>query len=70
LHFEVEDNGPGIPEENREKVLSRGMRLDSHEKGQGIGLAVVVEIVARYNGNIEVGDAELGGARILVSFPA
>jgi len=69
LVFEVEDNGPGIPEEKREGVLSRGMRLDSHEAGQGIGLAVVVEIVARYNGTIEIKDSELGGSQISVSFP-
>ena len=50
-------------------MLSRGMRLDSQEAGQGIGLAVVVEIVARYNGEIQISDAQLGGARISVSFP-
>ena len=69
LLFCIEDNGPGIPEENRERVLSRGMRLDSQEAGQGIGLAVVVEIVARYNGTIEINDAELGGTKIQVTFP-
>ncbi|MDG1910176.1 MAG: ATP-binding protein [Pseudomonadales bacterium] len=70
LLFEVEDNGLGIPKGKRDGVLSRGMRLDSQEAGQGIGLAVVVEIVARYNGEIQISDAQLGGARISVSFPA
>ena len=69
LLFEVEDNGLGIPKGKRDGVLSRGMRLDSQEAGQGIGLAVVVEIVARYNGEIQISDAQLGGARISVSFP-
>lgn len=70
LLFEIEDNGLGIPLAKREGVLSRGMRLDSQEAGQGIGLAVVVEIVARYNGTIDINDSELGGTRISVSFPA
>jgi two-component system sensor histidine kinase PhoQ len=69
LMFEIEDNGTGIPLEKREGVLSRGMRLDSQEAGQGIGLAVVVEIVARYNGTIKIKDAALGGTQISVSFP-
>ncbi len=66
----VEDDGPGIAISDRARVLERGTRLDSREAGQGIGLAVVAEIVARYGGGIEIGNSEiLGGAKITVTLP-
>ena len=65
----VEDDGPGIPSERRAAIMERGTRLDSDTPGQGIGLAVVAEIVARYGGKVVVGDAEIGGARFTVTFP-
>ncbi|MBL4679912.1 MAG: GHKL domain-containing protein [Pseudomonadales bacterium] len=64
----VEDDGSGIEEMHRTKMLNRGSRLDSHEAGQGIGLAVVVEIVNRYGGEIKIEDSILGGAKVSVSF--
>jgi len=67
LMMVVEDDGPGITEENRSRILSRGTRLDSKESGQGIGLAVVAEIVERYGGKMEVGESLLGGAKITVA---
>lgn len=66
LLFRVDDNGPGIPREKRDKVLQRGMRADTSEAGQGIGLAVVADIVASYNGEIGILDSPLGGAQIHV----
>jgi len=68
LKIVVEDDGPGIEEINRSKILSRGSRLDSRESGQGIGLAVVVEIVNRYGGQIEIEDSILGGAKVSITF--
>ncbi len=69
VQLSVEDNGFGIPESDRGRVLERGLRLDSRESGQGIGLAIVAEIVDRYNGEIEIGNSALGGARVIASFP-
>ena len=66
LTIEVEDDGPGIPEEMRTQVLARGMRGDSTQPGYGIGLAMVQDIVAVYGGSIEIGDSPLGGASFLV----
>ncbi len=68
IEITIEDDGPGIPIERREQVLERGTRMDSRAPGQGIGLAVVIEIVARYDGTITIGDSELGGALIRLSF--
>jgi len=64
----VEDDGPGIPADQREGVLQRGARLDSRALGQGIGLAVVTEIVDRYRGKIEIAASELGGAKVKITF--
>lgn len=68
LELIVEDDGPGIPLERRKQVLERGTRMDSRAPGQGIGLAVVTEIVDRYDGEIEVDHSDLGGAKITVRF--
>ena len=62
----VEDDGPGIPEVLREEVLRRGHRLDEIEDGQGIGLAVVADLVKLYGGDLEIGSSALGGASITV----
>ncbi|MBT4491634.1 MAG: GHKL domain-containing protein, partial [Gammaproteobacteria bacterium] len=66
LTIVVEDDGPGIDVSDRDRVLERGLRLDSMESGQGIGLAVVSEIVGRYGGQVKVEESVLGGARISV----
>jgi len=67
LNLEVEDNGPGIAVDERQQLLQRGVRGDERVDGHGLGLAIVLEIVSAYNGEITIGGSELGGARISVS---
>jgi len=67
LWLRVEDDGPGVPAAERSSILRRGVRLDSHAEGQGIGLAIVRDIVASYNGSIEIADSALGGALFSVT---
>jgi len=67
MRIVVEDDGPGIPEEARDALLQRGMRLDESAPGQGIGLAVVTDIAASYGGNVAITTSSLGGAKIAVS---
>ena len=62
----VADDGPGIPLEMRERVLRRGERADQQVPGQGIGLSVASGIVRLYEGKLEIGESESGGARILI----
>lgn len=69
LCITVEDDGPGIPEHKQEYVLQRGARADTLLQGQGIGLAVVTDIVSSYKGTIRVSSSELGGARLDIRFP-
>jgi signal transduction histidine kinase len=70
----VEDDGGGIPEEHRERVFERFVRLDEARArdagGSGLGLAIVKEIVAAHGGTVVVSSAELGGARFVVRLPA
>ena len=66
---EVEDDGPGVPVEARARVLERGARADSVHSGQGIGLAVVVELVEAYGGRLAISDSKLGGARVTLEIP-
>lgn len=65
----VEDNGKGIPAEEKEKVFQRGARLDSSLPGQGIGLAMVAELVNDIGGKIRIEDSLAGGARFVIEIP-
>ena len=65
----VEDDGPGIEEALRDKVLQRGVRADSRSPGQGIGLAVCDEIVASYQGTLTIEKSVLEGALFRVRLP-
>lgn len=64
LRITVEDDGPGIPPGLQNFVLQRGARTDSLSAGEGIGLAVVKDIVSSYRGSIGIGESDTGGARI------
>ena len=69
LSISIEDDGPGIPEELRERVLRRGERGDQNLPGQGLGLTLADEILRLYGGRLEIGRSDLGGARIDLFFP-
>ena len=69
LVIQVEDDGPGVPEESRKEILKRGVRLDSRAAGHGVGLATVITIIEGYRGKLEIGDSYLGGALFRVVLP-
>jgi len=66
LELWVDDDGPGVPPGDRLRVLQRGERLDRQNPGQGIGLAVVEDIVSSYGGQLTLADSPLGGASFKV----
>lgn len=67
IRLQVEDNGPGIEAGKREQLLQRGVRGDERVEGHGLGLAIVLEIVSAYHGDIAITRAESGGARVSVT---
>ncbi|AWF83391.1 histidine kinase [Microbulbifer sp. A4B17] len=66
LFIRVTDNGPGLDSEKWEAVTQRGVRADEQQPGQGIGLAVVVDIVESYEGQINAAPLPQGGTEITV----
>lgn len=58
----VEDDGRGIPDEEKEKIFNRSYTTDE-ERGSGLGMFLVNMLLESYGGNIVVKDSELGGAR-------
>jgi len=62
----VDDNGPGIPPEVRERIFRPFFTTKS--RGTGLGLAIVQKIVLTHDGKITVGDSPDGGARFQVRF--
>mgnify|MGYP006267801867 CR=1 FL=1 len=73
LRVEVEDTGPGIPEDQRARVFERFYRLDAsrsrEDGGTGIGLAIARSIVEAHEGRIWVDAAPGGGSRFVVELP-
>ena len=66
----VEDDGPGLPPDQREAALERGARMDETTPGSGLGLSIVVELTRAYGGKITLADSELGGLKVLLELPA
>lgn len=64
----IEDDGPGVPVGQRERILKRGERLDRQHPGQGIGLAVVKDIIDSYDARLTLDDSPLGGAALRIAF--
>ncbi|WP_043334919.1 sensor histidine kinase [Belnapia moabensis] len=66
----VEDDGPGLPEDERERVLARGVRLDEAAPGSGLGLAIVRDLVELHGGGLALEAAPSGGLRARLTLPA
>lgn len=69
LVLAVGDDGDGIPPGYESEILRRGARADSANLGQGLGLAIVVEIVSAYGGSLHTDHSPLGGALFTVRLP-
>ncbi len=65
----VEDDGPGLPADQRDAVLKRGTRLDEAAPGSGLGLSIVDELVKSYGGQLALGTAQLGGLEVRLELP-
>jgi signal transduction histidine kinase len=74
VRLTIDDDGPGIPESQRQRVLKRFVRLDEarsrHDGGSGLGLAIVDEVVRDHGGSVFIRQSPAGGARLEVRLPA
>jgi two-component system, OmpR family, sensor histidine kinase PrrB len=67
----VEDDGPGVPPEERERLLEPFARgRDARPDGTGLGLAIVAQQATLHGGDLELGDAAGGGLAVEVRLPA
>ena len=69
----IDDDGPGIPEEQYKNVFKPFYRLDKsrslNQSGVGLGLAIVEDIINSHGGNIQLGKSKLNGLQVKVSLP-
>ena len=62
--LEVSDNGPGFPKKGRSSLLEP--YVTGRDKGTGLGLAIVGKIVQDHSGELELADADDGGAKVVI----
>jgi signal transduction histidine kinase len=70
LSVVVTDDGPGLNDEQKQRVIERGERLDESKPGSGLGLGIVKEIASLYGGTLTLGRAEAGGLSAELDLPA
>jgi signal transduction histidine kinase len=65
----VEDDGPGLPPEQRAEATTRGRRLDETKPGSGLGLSIVADLAKVYGGALELDDSDMGGLKASLRLP-
>jgi signal transduction histidine kinase len=70
LLIKIEDDGPGLTEEEARAVLKRGVKLDEKVQGSGLGLDIVKELVDVYGGSLQLKRSVLGGLLAELRLPA
>ena len=70
VELAIEDDGPGFPEEKIDLMMERGKRGDQYGSGQGLGLAVAVDILNAYEAELAIERSTLGGAKVAMTLPA
>ena len=66
----IEDDGSGIPPQERETIFARGARLDTDKPGTGLGLAIVRDVAEIYGGSVRLEESEdLGGLLARLTLP-
>ena len=69
----MDDDGPGIPEEERENVFKPFYRIDKsrsqNKSGVGLGLSIANDVIRAHGGNIELETSPYKGLRVKISLP-
>ena len=66
----VEDDGPGLPQDQREGALKRGQRMDEEAPGSGLGLSIVDDLTRAYGGRLTLAASDMGGLKVILELPA
>ena len=66
----VEDNGPGLSDDEYAQAIKRGIRLDETTPGTGFGLAIVSDLAKAYQGQLVLSKSSMGGLRAVLTLPA
>ncbi len=69
LIIKIDDDGPGIPEDQKDSVLQRGRRLDETVSGSGLGLAIVLDLAHLYHGSLTLHNSDIGGLGARLELP-
>ena len=69
LLIRIDDNGPGLSDEDAQKALRRGVRLDEKTPGSGLGLDIIKELVDVYGGSLALKRSALGGLLVEMRLP-
>ncbi|MBV1705843.1 MAG: sensor histidine kinase [Hyphomicrobiales bacterium] len=69
IQVDIDDDGPGLPENLRSAALARGRRLDESKPGSGLGLSIVVELAELYHGTLSLATSPQGGLRATLRLP-
>jgi signal transduction histidine kinase len=70
LVISVEDDGPGIPAEQRAEAMKRGRRLDETKPGSGLGMSIITETASMYSGTLDLAASALGGLQANLRLPS
>lgn len=66
----IEDDGPGVEDDQIERLLTRGERLDESTDGHGLGMSIITDIVRQYNGNLQLDRSpSYKGLRVMIMLP-
>ena len=69
VSIQIDDDGKGIPRKLKNDIIKRGQRIDTQVEGQGLGLAIVSDIINAYEGTIEFEPSPIGGTRFSIKLP-
>ncbi|MEP3723368.1 MAG: ATP-binding protein, partial [Parasphingorhabdus sp.] len=70
VELQIENDGRGIPEQERQRIFDRGARLDSGKPGTGLGLAIVRDVAEIYDGSVSLEESDdLGGLLVRLRLP-
>jgi len=73
LELTIDDDGPGIPESQREEVFRPFYRLDESRNletgGVGLGLSIARDVIRNHGGQVRLGDSSHGGLRVHIRLP-